>query len=393
MKNSFPLSEIAKINPRIPKEIAAQSSRTVNFVPMSELSEKGYVSQNGTRRMAEVIKGYTYFENGDVLVAKITPCMENGKAAFVEGLEHGIAFGSTEFHVLRPNQDVDGKYLFYMIWNPAFRHMAEQKMTGSAGQKRVPKTFLERFEIPLPALDEQKRIAAILDKADAIRRKRQQQLNELQTFIEATYFKMFGHPDLNAYGWDVMPFSEVCDSRLGKMLDAKQQTGTDPRFYLRNLNVQWCRLDLTEMVKMDFDSGDRKEFRLQYGDVLVCEGGAGVGQTAIWRDELPECYFQKSLHRVRPRSGRAVPEYIQYLMWSLMQGSSLLNSISTATIPHLTGVRLKSVKIPVPPIDVQEKFQAIVLKHEETRSRLETTTDIDEELFSSLVQRAFKGEL
>nr|WP_286178420.1 restriction endonuclease subunit S [Rhodopirellula sp. JC639] len=334
-----------------------------------------------------------FLTEGDMLVSSANSWNLVGKCSWVPKLDYEATAGGF-ISILRANREkVDPRYLYHWFAAPQTQH--EVRLCGRQ-TTNISNLNYERclkLPIPLPKLKEQERIAAILDKADAIRRTRQQQLNELQTFIEATYFKMFGHPELNAYGWDVMPFSEVCDSRLGKMLDAKQQTGTHPRFYLRNLNVQWCRLDLTELVKMDFDSGDRKEFRLEYGDVLICEGGAGVGQTAIWRDELPECYFQKSLHRVRPRSGRAVPEYIQYLMWSLMQGSSLLNSISTATIPHLTGVRLKSVKIPVPPIDVQEKFQAIVLKHEETRSRLETTNDIDEDLFSSLVQRAFKGEL
>jgi type I restriction enzyme S subunit len=134
------LGQITKINPRLPRELATQSSRTVHFVPMAELSEQGYVSPNGTRRLEEVTKGYTYFENGDVLVAKITPCMENGKAALVCGLEHQIAFGSTEFHVLRPTLEVDGKYLFYMVWNPVFRHQDDWISRAETCSDVVPRT-------------------------------------------------------------------------------------------------------------------------------------------------------------------------------------------------------------------------------------------------------------
>lgn len=162
------ISDIVELNPRVPLGVSKDTDREVDFVPMSQLSEQGYVEPLESRPLRDVLKGYTYFQNGDVIVAKITPCMENGKAAFVKGLPHGIAFGSTEFHVLRPSTDVDGRYLFYMVWNPIFRHEAEGNMTGSAGQKRVPTKFFTRFKIPLPARPEQERIADILDSTFGI---------------------------------------------------------------------------------------------------------------------------------------------------------------------------------------------------------------------------------
>ena len=164
------ISEVVEVNPRLPTELAKQQDRLVDFIPMAQLSEQGFVETNESRLLGDVLKGYTYFANGDVIVAKITPCMENGKAAFIDNLPHGIAFGSTEFHVLRPTPDVDGRYLFYMIWNPVFRCQAEGNMTGSAGQKRVPVKFFDRFSIPVPPLKEQRRIASILHKSDTIRR-------------------------------------------------------------------------------------------------------------------------------------------------------------------------------------------------------------------------------
>ena len=177
------------------------------------------------------------------------------------------------------------------------------------------------------------------------------------------------------------------------MLDAKKQTRAHNRPYMRNLNVQWARLDLSQIFEMDFNEAERNEFRLKYGDVLICEGGAGVGQTAIWRDELPECHFQKSLHRVRPYPDKATPEYIAFLMWTLMKGSTLLRSISTATIPHLTGEKLKDVIIPVPPLSLQSHFAEQCNCHVNAQTRMKTGTCQANTLFSCLVQRAFKGEL
>ncbi len=143
-----------------------------SFLPMAAVSEDGLIAFEEERPVREVRKGYTYFERGDVLVAKITPCFENGKATRTSALRKPFGFGSTEFHVLRAGNEIDPSYLFHMIWNSKFRTVGMNNMTGSAGQKRVPADFLKRLEIPLPPLPEQRRIAAILDKADALRRKR-----------------------------------------------------------------------------------------------------------------------------------------------------------------------------------------------------------------------------
>ena len=104
------------------------------------------------RQVAEVEKGYTYFQEGDVLFAKITPCMENGKCAIAKRLVNGIGFGSTEFHVIRPKESVTSEWIYYYLRQETTRKKAKRSMTGSAGQKRVPSLFLQDVEIPLPPL-------------------------------------------------------------------------------------------------------------------------------------------------------------------------------------------------------------------------------------------------
>lgn len=264
--------------------------------------------------------------------------------------------------------------------------------TSGANLPRLSPHELAKFQVPLPSLPEQKRIADILDKADATRRKRQEVSTMLENYPLALFMQVFGHPDPNPKDWPMRPFFKVCDSRLGKMIDAKKQTGRHNRPYMRNLNVQWGRLDLAQIFEMDFDESDRDEFRLRYGDVLICEGGAGVGQTAIWRDELPECYFQKSLHRVRPFPDTATPEYIAYLMWTLMKGSSLRRSISSATIPHLTGEKLKDIQIPIPPLKLQQHFSAQCSRVRTASEKAVTCVGFADVLFNALVQRAFSGK-
>ncbi len=115
----------------------------------------GAITTPETRKFAEVKKGYTYFEEGDVIFAKITPCMQNGKHAIAKGLIDGIAFGSTEFHVIKPGPKIAAEWIHYFVRQPSVLNRAELAFTGSAGQQRVPKDFLSELEIPLPPLEEQ----------------------------------------------------------------------------------------------------------------------------------------------------------------------------------------------------------------------------------------------
>ncbi len=140
----------------------------VSFIPMAAVSDSGEISKKEVKKYSEVKKGFSPFRNNDVLFAKITPCMENGKGAVVSGLCNNIGFGSTEFHVLRANSDICNPYwLYYLIHLKNFRYKARMNMTGSAGQKRVPASFLENFMVSLPPKslqDEYVSFAKHLDK-------------------------------------------------------------------------------------------------------------------------------------------------------------------------------------------------------------------------------------
>ena len=143
---------------------------------------------------------------------------------------------------------------------------------------------------------------------------------------------------------------------------------------------------------MDFSEADRKEFELRCGDVLICEGGE-VGRTAIWREELKDVYFQKALHRVRLDPGKAVPEYIQFSMWFMAEHGGFSDFTNSATIAHLTGVKLKNLPLPLPSIDLQNRFATIAESIEQQKSSLRTHLAELNTLFASLQSRAFRGEL
>ncbi|WP_306603240.1 restriction endonuclease subunit S [Azonexus sp.] len=158
------LSEICLVNPTIDKSAIADDL-VVSFVPMPAVeAESGVIDVSATRKFGEVKKGYTPFREGDVLFAKITPCMENGKMAVVPALHNGLGFGSTEFHVLRAHPGISPQFVYYFVSSRAFRHVAEHNMSGAVGQRRVTTPYLSACKIPVPPTAEQHRIVAKIEE-------------------------------------------------------------------------------------------------------------------------------------------------------------------------------------------------------------------------------------
>ena len=159
----FPFSEICDINP--PKQEIAElnDDLEVTFMPMSAVSKSGVILEKNIKKLKDVKKGYTFFKDGDILLAKITPCFENGKKTIAKELRNNIGFGSTEFHVLRPKESVISGWVYYGVSLEDFRNKAKLRMTGTAGQKRVPKRVIESYEIPVPSKSKQKQIVSEIE--------------------------------------------------------------------------------------------------------------------------------------------------------------------------------------------------------------------------------------
>ena len=157
------LNELCEINPKKPSK---PSDELVSFISMSQVSEDGQIISTETKTYDEVSKGFTSFKDKDVLVAKITPCFENGKGALAHTLVNGIGFGSTEFHVLRAKENTDPKFIYYLTRTDAFRAKGTMNMQGSAGHRRVTTDFIQIYKINTPPLPEQQKIAKILTTWD-----------------------------------------------------------------------------------------------------------------------------------------------------------------------------------------------------------------------------------
>lgn len=178
-----PLSLLCSINPSKPKGL--DDSLSVSFIPMDRISEGGEYTEFETKPLKDVKKGFTFCAEDDVLFAKITPCMENGKGAILKGLSNGIGFGSTEFHVLRPIPGItNSEWLYFLTKLSGFRLDAAKNMTGTGGQKRVPSSYLLNFKVMRPQLVAQKEFAEIVrqaDKSKSVIQKALVYLNDIQS--------------------------------------------------------------------------------------------------------------------------------------------------------------------------------------------------------------------
>lgn len=158
------LEDHIELNPN--KKELLNFNGNVSFLPMSNVSENGKIDLSINRNIDDVRKGFTFFKDNDVIVAKITPCFENGKGAPVFGLLNGVGFGSTEFHVLRPKNTVNTVWLYHVTMLSKFRVEGERKMTGSGGQRRITKDFINNFKLNIPPLALQNEFAEFVAQVD-----------------------------------------------------------------------------------------------------------------------------------------------------------------------------------------------------------------------------------
>jgi restriction endonuclease S subunit len=192
----------------------------------------------------------------------------------------------------------------------------------------------------------------------------------------------------NSRSLPIKPAGELFDIQLGKMLDAKRITGKYLKPYLGNANVQWARFELDDVKSMDFTPDEFEKFKLVPGDLLVCEGGE-VGRTAVWRGEVPNCCYQKALHRLRPYTEEILPDYFQWFMRAAVESGLVSLHTATVTIGHFTAEKFEEFPVMVPPFPLQQKFVALVKEHERLRATHVEAIRQADHLFQTLLHQAF----
>jgi len=348
------------------------------------------VNQPEIIKGAEIGSSKKLVQPGDILLSKIVPHIRRcWIVPEVNGLRQ-IASG--EWIIFR-SSDVNGEFLKYFLTSDVFHSKFISTISGVGGSlMRARPSEVEKIDYPFPPLPVQKQIAAVLEKADTLRSQCQQMEQELNSLAQSVFLDMFGDPVANPKGWPIKKFKDIGSAQLGKMLSAKSKQGENPKKYLRNANVRWRKIELHDLLEMDFNEKEMNKFGLEYGDLLVCEGG-DVGRCAIWREELSDCYYQKALHRVRVNKDIVKPEYVQEYFYWMSKLGGLLASVSEVTFSHLTAAKMAELNVPVPPIGLQEDFIERINVINEGLKNIEESKAAYKQNFNSLMQRAFKGEL
>ena len=386
-----PLGEICTVNPRA-KRTGCTDDTVVSFVPMAAVDElAGEIAVRQERPLSEVAKGYMSFEDGDILFAKITPCMENGKVALARNLTNGIGRGSTEFYVLRPGEQVLGEYIYHFVRQPCFRDEAKRNFTGTAGQQRVPKPFMQNAPIPVPPLDEQRRIVGILNRAAKIERLRKRAQEGLREFIPALFVKMFGDNVQIASKFLPKPLRDVAAIASG----ATKGRRIDPHCaievpYLRVANVQDGFLNLSEIKTISIRRGEESRYALASGDLVMTEGGDSdkLGRAAVWNDELPYCAHQNHVFRVRPHREIVLADYLRDVVGS-DYGKAYFLSIAKRTtgIASINKTQLGNFPVPIPPIELQIRYANLIGRLRCISDTADTAAGHISELYASLMSR------
>ena len=388
------IGQACELNPRRDSLNGHEADTTVTFVPMPAVdATSGTISSPQVRPLSEVRKGYTAFKQGDVIMAKITPCMENGKAAIVRELENGLGFGSTEFHVLRPNGVATAEYLYHYIRQQSFRRAAEAEMTGSVGQRRVPADFLRDAPIPIPPIEEQQRIAAKLDDLLGRVAATRERLNRVPAILRrfrqsvlaaAVSGRLSNNPahdgDLPS-GWTSSPFGVLVENYDGRRIpvkadDRKKRLGPYPYYGASGV------IDHIDAFLFDGDY------------LLVSEDGANLlaRSTPIAFMASGQFWVNNHAHVVRAKDD-VDPVYLQHFI----NGLDVQEYVTGSAQPKLTQAALNRIPVPLPPLREQQQIvqtaDSLLALADATEGHHDTGASRAGRIAESLLARAFSGGL
>lgn len=358
-------------------EIDLDDSDLISFVPMDAVGEYGGIRLNEEKELSEIGSGYTYFCDDDVVVAKITPCFENGKGALAKGLKNKTAFGTTELHVMRTTpEQLKPEFLFYLTISDLFRKIGESEMYGAGGQKRVPESFIKDFRAGLPSIKEQQAIARFLDfktaQIDTLISKKRELLDKLvekrialishavtKGLDPSVPMKDSGVTwlgDIPAH-WDTKRLKFVGKTRYGLGEPPQKLDGGLP--FIRATDIYRGEIDGAKVQTVDPDCVPwSRNPTLKAKDILVVRSGAYTGDSAIvpakWEGSIA------GYDMVYTAEG-ALPEYIALNLLSkhVLNGQIYLAK-NRAAQPHLNAEELGDVVIALPPPDEQAEIVAYI---------------------------------
>ncbi len=370
----------------------------VSFVPMSELGiNQKYFLAKETTPLSQVAGSYTYFADGDVLLAKITPCFENGKLGVADGLTNGVGFGSSEFFVIRPGHTLDKEFLYYFLSQPAVRQEGQRCMGGAVGQQRVPKEYLESLTIPVPPLPEQRRIVAILDEAfegiAAAKANAEKTLRNatglLEQWLDSTLTQ-------SKAGWRHEQLADVCDVIRGSSPRPIKQFFTDD-----DNGVNWVKIAdatrsgkyISETAQKITPKGAEKSRQVFPGDLLLTNS-MSYGHPFIM---ATDGYVHDGWFVLRNYSDVFDSEFFYAVLTSKVVQRQFGVLAAGSVVKNISSDLVKKARLPIPPKKEQVALVKIFLSLQEQGADYEEICRSKDaaldELKASLLHQAFTGQL
>jgi len=413
------------VNPRSNKLRLLDSDDEVSFVPMEAIGEYGGLQLGQTRSISDVGSGYTEFDNGDVIVAKITPCFENGKGSLATGLKNGAAFGTTEIHILRAQRELDRRLLFYLTISSLFRSQGEGIMYGAGGQKRVSPEFCKDFHVPLPPLHEQTAIAGFLDREtgriDTLVAKKQtliERLKEKRTaLISRTVTRGLPPDAASKAGFD--PHPRLKPSGVEWLGDVPEHWGTCPLKYFATIKTGYAfssddftekgtpilRIgDITQDGQIDFSNAKylpnsynakHRDVLVKYGDIVMAMTGATIGKAGRFMFDEPALLNQ------RVCIFRPINQNDQSYLWYILNTTFYIEHINLTAFggaqPNISDSELLDCFIPVPPTSEQTAIADFLdretAKIDRLITKIETAIERLREYRTALISAAVTGKI
>lgn len=334
-----------------------------------------------------------YLRSGDTLVSSANSWNLVGKCCWVPNLPEPMAIGGFVAALRARSDELDPRYLYHWFASRRIQAVVRSfgNQTTNISNLSVPRCLKMKF--PLPSLEEQRRIAAILDKADSIRAKRRQVLDHLDALTQSIFHDLFERQQDTPYE----QLSDLADIVSGITKGRRTAEATTDVPYLAVANVQAGRLALDAVKHIEATASEIDRYALRYGDLVLTEGGDPdkLGRGTMWRAELPQCIHQNHIFRVRICSGsKVIPEYIEaYLASRAARDYFLRSAKQTTGIASINMRQLKALPIAIPSEDSQRAFRSRVASVARQRALAKKGLNEIDKLFASLQSRAFTGEL
>ena len=426
------LSDYFHINPK-----AGKTTQDIfSFIPMGSVSGDNANISNFLEIQKKDIKGYTPFQEGDFLFAKITPCMQNGKMAIAENMPYFYGFGSTEFHIFRAKAQIHPRFLRALFLLDIFKSYAQSQFVGSAGQQRVPTSFFHELKIPTPSQNIQEKIISIMDNAYAkkakVKIKAQQLLSSIDDYLlselgislssfsgkeERFFYRKFyditdGRLDPRFYKEKYIKFSHMLNKRkdllsIGELAKSINSGATPtargdsyveggesgvPFIRVTDITDNQIRYDGALRIKREIHEGELERSQLQRGNVLLSMAGT-IGLSVVVKDAR-EANINQALAKIKLKNNNyddAV--YISEILNSRIGQMQTERYSRPSVQANINLSEIRAVKIPMPPRDIRMKIMKIIKESRAKAARLRAEADAELEKAKKQVEKIILGKV